>query len=171
MKEKSELKIEVRQGSRVQIVEVADFTVNEHGEVKLANLNLNMNENFEINFKQVIIQETIDINDERLRSDCHPDPGSSQSRCESRGCTWRQATLTGQAIPWCFIGKSRASYALQGVPSTSTGTERSTAVYKANKANSNSFYGEDINNLRITVELKGAKQARIKIEDDSASRY
>lgn len=167
----SEMKIEVRQNSRIQLLEVADFSVNEHGEIKLSNLNLKMNEDFEITFKQVIIPETIDINDERLRSDCHPDPGASQSRCESRGCTWKQATLTGLAIPWCFIGKTRSSYALQGSPSTVTGTERTTTTYKANKAHSGSFYGEDISTLKISVELKGAKQARIKIEDDSASRF
>lgn len=164
------MQIEVKQNSRLQLVEVSDVIVNSHGEVKITNLDLNMNENFEIYFKPIYVPETIDLSDERLRSDCHPDPGATQSRCQSRGCTWQQATLTGQAIPWCFISKTRASYTLQGTPSNNIGTERSTTVYKANKAHSSSFYGEDISNLRITVELKGAKQARIKIENDLATR-
>jgi maltase-glucoamylase len=168
---KPEFTIEVRQGARLQYIEVTDFTVNEHGEVKLSNLNLKLNENFEIYFKQIILPEVIDVNDERLRSDCFPEDGATQTSCQNRGCTWKAATITGQDIPWCFIAKTRASYTLQGAPTTNTGVERSTSVYKANKAVANSFYGDDFATIKISVELKGSKQARIKIEDDANTRY
>lgn len=161
----------MRQSSRLQVLNVTNFNVNQFGEIKLINLDLRMNENFEIIFKQVILPETIDLNDERLRSDCHPDSGASQTSCQLRGCTWQPATLIGVAIPWCFIAKTRSSYSLQGSPTLSTALERSTRVYKAAKSHASTFYGEDFNTLRVTVELKGAKQARIKIEDDTTLRY
>ena len=34
-----------------------------------------------------------------------------------------------------------------------------------------SYYGEDINNIRVSVEKKGSGMLRIKFEDSQNSRY
>lgn len=153
-----------------QVLNLTNINVNEHGELSLTGLNLQMNKNFEINFKPVVIPEVIDLNDDRLRVDCSPDAGASEYRCSERKCSWVPSNT--QNVPWCFINKSRISYRLNsGVNNIDAGSERSKKVYTASKADSLSMYGEDINNLKITTELKGANMLRIKIEDADKQRF
>ncbi|XP_048244679.1 lysosomal alpha-glucosidase-like [Haliotis rufescens] len=36
------------------------------------------------------------------RTDCHPEPGASQSNCEARGCCWRRPPNNDPVVRWCF---------------------------------------------------------------------
>lgn len=129
-----------------------------------------MNQDFEIIFKSVIVQDLVDLNDDRLRVDCHPEPGAFESRCNDRRCKWKTSSVPN--TPWCFIDKNRVSYRLENeIKNATTGPERSIKEFKATKSDLLSFYGEDIINLKISVEHKGASLLRIKIEDADKARY
>ncbi|XP_061407988.1 lysosomal alpha-glucosidase-like [Lethenteron reissneri] len=41
------------------------------------------------------------------RRDCHPEPGSSEEKCLSKGCCWSPASTQG--APWCFYGDAGAA--------------------------------------------------------------
>ena len=74
--------------SRINIINIANIDTNEHGEIKLSNLKLKMNEEFEIDFSTATVTENIDINDEKLRVDCWPEPDASETKCLNRKCRW-----------------------------------------------------------------------------------
>jgi len=160
----------ISQSRSVQVVNITNVNVNQFGEIKLSNLNLKMTENFEINFKSVNVPEVVNLNDERLRADCFPDPGAYQSKCQERGCVWSPSQTPG--IPWCYFGKNKASYSLDGTPiTTQVEPERLRKEYVVRKTDSASLYGEDVNRLKITVEHKGEKMVRVKIEDAEKKRF
>ncbi|CAF0715427.1 unnamed protein product [Brachionus calyciflorus] len=152
------------------VLNLTDLNVNQNGELSLSNLGLKMTQDFEINFKTVLIPEVIDIFDESLRVDCFPDSGATQSKCESgRKCKWTPSQTPN--IPWCYIDKTRTSYTLQQSVNTVTGTERLRKEYMAIKYDTLSLFGEDINRLKITTELKGSNMLRIKIDDNDRPRF
>lgn len=37
-----------------------------------------------------------------MKYDCHPEPGATQTKCESRGCIWCVSQTPGH--PWCLYG-------------------------------------------------------------------
>jgi maltase-glucoamylase len=157
-----------RQAPQVLLIE--NVVVTENGELDLNNLNLKMNQDFEIDFKITILPDPVAINDERLRVDCHPDPGSTQSACIQRGCSWAPSSL--QKVPWCFISKSRVAYVPQGTPvDKPVGPQRSLREYTIRKADTMTFFNEDFNTVKVSVEHKGSKMIRIKFEDPFSTRY
>lgn len=120
----SQLRAQISQGG--QLVSTYNVVPGKYGEVTLNNLNLKMTQEISIKFETVFYNETIDINDDRLRVDCHPEPGASQTSCFNRRCLWIPSSVSG--LPWCFISKSRVSYVLQGQPTTTTGNQRNLKV-------------------------------------------
>lgn len=167
----TKFQVEIEQkNSKLQTIVIDNPSVDPiTGLITLRNLNIKMNEDFRITFKTVMVSETIDLNDEKLRVDCHPDPGSTQNSCQARSCSWISSQT--QNIPWCFIPKNRATYTISGSPVTTPGTQRESTVYIANKSGSHTMFGEDISQLKITVERKGMNLGRIKIENNQAARY
>lgn len=164
--------------SNRQTLNINDIKLNQFGELQLKNLNLNINRDFIIKFNlanitQVAPNEQINLNDERLRVDCHPEPNSDEQSCRSRGCVWLQSSTPG--IPWCFVNKFRVGYKVNltttRINTLSPTRNRIIAKYDVYKADSLSYYGNDIKNLKIEVEKKGSKMVRIKIKDAINNRY
>ena len=102
---KEDLKCRLVSNSRSSTINILNVNMNEHGEIKLSNLNLNMNEEFEINFESAQVTENIFIDDERLRTDCFPEPDSNEFKCLNRKCRWIPSQISN--VPWCFIDKKR----------------------------------------------------------------
>src|SRR6185312_15335107 len=116
-----------------------------------------MIDDFEVEIKVTVVQETIDINDERLRVDCHPDPSdNTEASCIGRKCLWRPSGTNG--IPWCIIDKNRLGYSLSGQPVTLTPTQpqMKATEYTIQKQDTMSFYGKDLTTVKLLVEEKGA---------------
>ena len=90
---------------RSNAINISNVIMNEHGEIKLFNLNLKMNEEFEMNFESAEVTENIFIDDERLRADCFPEPNSSNEKCLNRKCRWSPSQISN--VPWCFVDKKR----------------------------------------------------------------
>ena len=155
--------------AKVTILNIGKVDVNEHGEIKLSNLNLKMNEEFEVDFMSTTVTENINLNDERLRTDCFPEPNADEYKCRQRSCVWAPSQYSG--VPWCFISKQRVSYTLDSESAATTLNNRYSKEYSVRKVDSLSFYGEDITKLKVTVEKKGAGMVRIKLEDSQNKRY
>lgn len=164
-----QIAIKTASESRFTILNVTNANINSNGAITLTDLNLKITEEFEIDFKAVQVPEVVDLTDERLRADCFPEPGASEWACNNRKCTWASSSIQG--IPWCFINKNRVSYAVDGSPTTTNGVERSLKEYFIRKVDTLSFYGEDMARLKVSVEKKGAKMVRIKLEDAFNKRY
>ncbi len=98
-------KLTVSNSLRSNLINISNLIMNEHGEIKLINLNLKMNEEFEIDFNAAEVVENIYIDDERLRVDCYPEPNSNEAKCLSRKCVWSPSQIAG--VPWCFVDKKR----------------------------------------------------------------
>ena len=78
-------------------------------------------------------------------------------------------------MPWCFIDQKRVGYIIdEQVPAITEeypSEQRSKKTYGIKKVDTFTYYGEDIKNMRISVEHKGANAARIKFYDPNNDRY
>ncbi|XP_066266382.1 sucrase-isomaltase, intestinal-like [Branchiostoma lanceolatum] len=102
--------------------------------------------------------------DERERVDCYPEGGASQSRCEARGCCWGQPTTKGP--PSCFYPVNHG-YELVG------GLQRTSLGYKATlrRLNTPAMYGDDMQNIEVTVEIQQDYRLHVKVSDPKRPRY
>jgi hypothetical protein len=63
------------------------------------------------------------------------------------------------------------SYTVESESSETFDNERYSKKYFLKKMDSLSYYGEDMNEIRISVEKKGSGMMRIKMEDRQNERY
>lgn len=80
------------------------------------------------------------------RVDCFPEPGASQSTCQSRGCIWEEAP-NGSPVgtPWCYY-PTQSGFTVQ-----STGTNSFVLAAKSKNP-----YGDNISPLNVKYSSNGA---------------
>lgn len=163
---------------RAQQLNIDNIILSPSGEVKLTDLDLDMTEEFTINFKVSVTlspvnSDPVEIYDVRKRVDCHPEPGSSESSCRNRQCSWYPTDVPN--MPWCFIDQKRVGYAIDNdffvINEVNEAQQRSKTTHQIKKVDTFTYYGEDIRTLRVAVELKGANAARVKLYDPYNERY
>uniref|UniRef100_A0A914C6H1 P-type domain-containing protein n=1 Tax=Acrobeloides nanus TaxID=290746 RepID=A0A914C6H1_9BILA len=106
--------------------------------------------------------------DPSSRVDCYPDPGASQTACQSRGCTWTPDNNDQtHTVPWCYF-PTNTGYVQSSMPST-TGGVSTIKLQKSTQSPGNPF-GSDFGNLNFQYQEIGAG-LRVTISPDGISRY
>jgi len=90
------------------------------------------------------------------RIDCHPEPGATINNCLARGCYWCQNTPLG--TPLCFQPPQQG-YRVEGA----VGDTAKGYIATLSRVDSPSWFGADVNTLRLDVEFQTDNRLRIKV--------
>lgn len=178
--DQNNLKVFVQKSNDEEMIELElENLIIKDNEVVVTNLGLEMTQEFKIKFKvnsiptDLTAVDPVEIYDALKRVDCHPEPGSNEENCRNRKCSWYPSSIAG--APWCFIDQKRVGYVIdKAIEPTveNIESERKRTTYDLKKVDSLTYYGEDMNRLKFSVELKGSKMARIKFTDaNNPNRY
>nr|XP_006826058.1 PREDICTED: sucrase-isomaltase, intestinal-like [Saccoglossus kowalevskii] len=103
------------------------------------------------------------------RFDCFPEPNADQSKCEKRGCIWKES-LTAN-VPWCYY-PSVYGYKITGKPMASTlGTTINVQWIDDIPKRYSDDVSTTIEKLRVDIEHQTDTRLRIKIYDASKTRF
>ncbi|XP_063961375.1 lysosomal alpha-glucosidase-like isoform X2 [Lytechinus pictus] len=109
--------------------------------------------------------------DDNHRFDCYPELGASQQKCEARGCcwapgeSWRNNAGVKLDVPYCYYPLDYPGY-ING-PQTQTNYGLTANL----KRTTQSYYPNDIMNLKMDVYFETDTRLRVKIYDPNQSRY
>ncbi|XP_069085845.1 lysosomal alpha-glucosidase-like [Pleurodeles waltl] len=100
------------------------------------------------------------------RIDCHPQPGSTQEKCQAKGCIWCSTNVPN--APWCFHPDAeKYEYSMTEGP---TKTPKGWRVVLTKK-NSKAVFGHEITPIAMDVEFHTKKRLRFKIYDPNNRRF
>ena len=95
------------------------------------------------------------------RHNCFPDEGANESKCQERGCCWRQPTNSSMYsnIPMCFYPANYASYVVEEQTETSFGWRLKLQRCRLTPV----MFAEPVDRLSVEIQFQQSNRLRVKV--------
>lgn len=95
------------------------------------------------------------------RHDCFPDEGVSESKCQQRGCCWRQPNNSSSysKIPNCFFPANYTSYIVDQKVETSFGWRIKLQRCRLTPV----MFAEPVDRLNVEIQFQQSNRLRVKV--------